>query len=138
MTELNALLEESSVWPVQPSMYISTLSITKNKPDASCYRIGECDRNTPFQIVRVFQKSIAIAFKERPDIIVTTGSLPLAIFAIASRLFGCKVIWIDSISQIDKISMSGRLVKPFADKFFVQWPELAARYPDAIYRGELI
>ena len=70
--------------------------------------------------------------------VITTGSLPLAIFSLTCKLFGAKIIWIDSVSQVSQISVSGRLVKPFADLFFVQWPELAKVYADVHYEGELI
>lgn len=138
MTELDALLEESSSWPIEPSVYISTLSITKTERGKASHRIGECDRSTPLKILKVLINSLFVVAKEQPDVVVTTGSLPLAIFSLIAKAFGAKIIWIDSISQIDKISMSGKLVKPFANKFFVQWPELAERYPKAIYHGELI
>jgi UDP-N-acetylglucosamine:LPS N-acetylglucosamine transferase len=140
MTELAALLENQERWPIRPSMYVTTMdiSISAVPAGATSYVIGECDRHQPVLALRTLLKSFLVYLKERPDVIITTGSLPLALFSLASKLFGAKIIWIDSISQIDRISVSGRLVKPFADLFFVQWPELAGRYEDVRYEGELI
>lgn len=140
MTELAALLELQERWPVAPSMYVSTLeiSLSATPTHVSTHVIGECDRHQPIMAVKTLAKSLFIARRERPDVVVTTGSLPLALFSLTCKLFGAKIIWIDSISQIDRISMSGRLIKPIADLFLVQWPELAQRYQDVRYAGELV
>jgi UDP-N-acetylglucosamine:LPS N-acetylglucosamine transferase len=100
--------------------------------------IGECDRHQPFMALRTLVKSFLIIRRERPDVVITTGSLPLALFSLISKLFGAKIIWVDSISQIGQISLSGRLVRPFSDLFFVQWPELARHNSKVRYDGELI
>jgi len=82
--------------------------------------------------------SLYIATLAALSTVVSTGSLPLALFCLAARLFGAQIIWIDSISQIDGISSSGRLVRRFASLFLVQWPELAQRFPGTRYEGELV
>lgn len=139
MTELAALLANSGLWPVQPGVMIATISgVSISDNDMHLHVIGECNRNTPLKILRVFARSCVVVWQERPDIVVTTGSLPLAIFCLAARLAGARIVWIDSISQIDDISMSGKLIKPFTSRFFVQWPELAVRFKNTTYAGELV
>jgi UDP-N-acetylglucosamine:LPS N-acetylglucosamine transferase len=140
MTELTALLEYQDCWPISPAMYVTTMDISIGALPAgiTSYVIGECDRHQPAKALRTFIKSFLIIRRERPDVIITTGSLPLALFSLTCKLFGAKIIWIDSISQISQISVSGRLIRPFADLFFVQWPELAKHYADVRYDGELI
>jgi UDP-N-acetylglucosamine:LPS N-acetylglucosamine transferase len=140
MTELAALLEHQSLWPESPAMLVSSLALggTTILPDVSGHVIGECDRNQPGKAFATLVRSVALAWRERPDVVITTGSLPLAIFSLACRLFGARIVWIDSISQIEGISLSGKLVRPFADRFFVQWPELASKYAGTVYAGELV
>jgi hypothetical protein len=53
-------------------------------------------------------------------------------------MLGAKVIWLDSITNVRDLSMSGRMVRRIADLFLVQWPELAARYKNAEYIGTVI
>ena len=139
MAELESLLAESSDWPVRPCLRIVTLGDVSQHGDLSVRTrvVGECNRNTPFKALATLLRSFRIALEERPDVVVTTGSMPLALFSMACRLFGARIIWIDSISQIDSLSMSGRLIKPWASQFYVQWPELATRYPGTVYAGEL-
>ena len=54
------------------------------------------------------------------------------------KLFGAKVIWIDSITNVERISLSGRMVRYIADLFLVQWPDLANQYKSVEYVGEVI
>lgn len=140
MTELAALLEHRSLWPECPTLLVSSLALggTTILPGVTGHVIGECDRNQPGKALATLVRSIALAWREKPDVVITTGSLPLAIFSLACRLFGARIVWIDSISQIERISLSGKLVRPFADRFFVQWPDLAKQYPGAEYAGELV
>lgn len=139
MAELDALLLVSHHWPTQPQVFISTLEqMSDQSRSGTCYSIGECNRNTPLAAMMVIMRSLRIVIREQPDVVVTTGSLPLALFSIVAWLFRTKIIWIDSISQVDALSMSGRLVKPFASAFFVQWPALAEQDSSVQYAGELV
>jgi UDP-N-acetylglucosamine:LPS N-acetylglucosamine transferase len=140
MTELAALLECQDRWPIKPIMCVTTMEISVSALPVgiTSYVIGECDRHQPALALRTLVKSFFICRRERPDVVISTGSMPLALFSLTCKVFGAKIIWIDSISQISKISMSGRLIRPFADLFFVQWPELADRRAKVHYAGELV
>ena len=48
------------------------------------------------------------------------------------------MIWIDSIANTRVLSMSGRMIRPFADLILSQWPEVAARYRHVEYAGEVL
>jgi beta-1,4-N-acetylglucosaminyltransferase len=45
---------------------------------------------------------------------------------------------VDSIANVDRISLSGRLIYYFADLFITQWPELTAKYPRAQFAGAIL
>ena len=45
------------------------------------------------------------------------------------------VVYVESVTRIDGLSLSGRLIKPVASEIFVQWPELAASVAGARYEG---
>jgi UDP-N-acetylglucosamine:LPS N-acetylglucosamine transferase len=141
--ELLLLLEvaEGRLWPIAPTAYVTTMEITatafasRGKP---VYVIGESDRKKAFRAIGVFFRACFLALRLRPDLIVTTGSMPLAMFAICSKLCGARVVWIDSIAQIEELSLSGRVMRHVADLCLAQWPEVAAKYPDVEYAGELL
>jgi hypothetical protein len=48
------------------------------------------------------------------------------------------VVWIDSITNVERISLSGRMVRRIADLFLVQWPDLVNRYEKVEFAGALI
>lgn len=140
--ELLLLLKAAEgIWPMAPSAYVTTMEITAQgfaNRGAPVYVIGESDRRKPLQAVGVLFKSLWLAVRLRPAAVVTTGSMPLAVFCIWAKLFGAKVVWIDSVAQIDAMSVSGRVMRHVADLCLVQWPDLVARYPGVEYAGEIL
>lgn len=80
-------------------------------------------------------KSLCIFLKERPNIIISTGAGASYPTCKIANLFGKKVIYIESFAKINDKSKTGELVYKFADKFYVQWPEMLKVYPKAEYHG---
>jgi UDP-N-acetylglucosamine:LPS N-acetylglucosamine transferase len=140
MNQLLHLLEYSNAWSHRPAFFVTTLQQLASKFDdkGPVYIIGEYNRHHPLLAIRSLILCLGIAFKERPDLVITTGSMPLAFFCLTAKLFGSKIIWIDSIANIERFSMSGRFVYRFADLFLTQWPELAKRYKKAKYAGAIL
>ena len=140
MNQLLKLLEYSDEWMHNPYVYITTLDVLAPilRKRGDVYVIGEADRLHPFKAVIVLCKSLHAAFKERPDIVITTGAMPLAFFCFFSKLFGARIVWIDSVANIDKLSLSGRFVKLFSNLFITQWPDLATPDGKIQYVGEIL
>jgi UDP-N-acetylglucosamine:LPS N-acetylglucosamine transferase len=141
-TELNILLDAAlGIWPVQVSAYITTMQIAA-AGFAQCgkpvYVIGECDRRKPLQTLAVMFRTLRLAIRLRPDAIVTTGSMPLALFCLWAKCLGTKVIWIDSVAQCDEMSASGKLMRRVANLCLVQWADVAARVDGVEYAGEVL
>ena len=73
-----------------------------------------------------------------PDVVLSTGAaLAVPFFAVA-RLTGRRTVYVESYTRREALSLSGRMVYPLADVFFVQWPELAARRSRARYAGSVL
>lgn len=140
MNQLLRLLNYSNLWPEAPSFYVTTLQemSTKLEQKGPVYVIGEYNRHHPLRAFRSLIRCFSIAFKERPEVVITTGSMPLAFFCLTAKLCGAKIIWIDSIANIERFSMSGRFIHLFADLFLTQWPELAVRDKKAKYVGAIL
>ncbi len=77
-------------------------------------------------------------WRERPDVVFSTGALPGCLACLAGKLFGARIIWLDSFTNTEKPSLSGRIIKPFADLFLVQWPELTEKHPGTEYTGSVL
>ena len=140
MNQLLRLLNHTDSWPHQPDFYVTTLDVLAHRlaVKGPVYVIGESNRHHPLRAVRTFIRCIGIAFKERPDVVITTGSMPLALFCLISKLLGAQIVWIDSVANIERFSMSGRLTRTFADLFLTQWLELAEDDQKAEYAGAII
>ena len=79
-----------------------------------------------------------VVAKERPRVVITTGAGVAVPFAWIARLRGARIVYVESLTRIDRLSLSARLVAPIADRLYVQWPELDHVDPRAVYCGTLI
>lgn len=77
-----------------------------------------------------------ILFKERPNVIMSTGAeIAIPAFYIA-KLFGIYTIFIESLACIDYPSKTGRIVYYVSDVFLVQWESLLHKYGNrAVFKG---
>lgn len=80
---------------------------------------------------------LGILVRERPDVVVSTGALPGFLGIVLAKALGCRTVWVDSIANVEELSMSGRTVGAFADLWLTQWPELA-RPRGPHYRGAIL
>lgn len=81
--------------------------------------------------------SLTIFIKIRPDIVVTTGAHTAVLMCYIAKLFGKKVIWIETFANRNSKTLAGRLVYPIADTFVVQWEEMKEIYKKAVYWGSI-
>ncbi|MEB3192725.1 MAG: PssD/Cps14F family polysaccharide biosynthesis glycosyltransferase [Snowella sp.] len=88
------------------------------------------NRNLP-NLLRNLGLAWKIVHQERPDLILTTGAGVAVPFIIVGKLMGSQTVFVESITRIKQLSLSARLVLPFLDILYVQWPQLKARYPQA-------
>lgn len=85
-----------------------------------------------------FFHAILILNRSRPDVVISTGASLAVPFILASKLFGIRTIFIESISRSEELSLSGRIVYLLVDEFYVQWPECVKHYPKAQYKGIVV
>ena len=94
-----------------------------------------------FEVLRAENgdKGIKVARKEKPDLIVSTGSEIAIPPYILARFMRIKTIYIESWCRIKTKSGTGRILYYFSNVFLVQWPELVKLYgKKAKYRGAVI
>lgn len=87
-------------------------------------------------------RNLAVAWKmirsHRPDAIISTGAGVSVPFFVVGKLLGIRLVYVESVTRTESISLSGRLVYPLADRFFTQWPESAAKLRRAEYAGGIL
>lgn len=80
-------------------------------------------------------KSIYLYFKIRPQYIITTGTHTAVPICYIGKVFGSKVLFIETFANSETKTLSGKLVYPIADLFIVQWESMLKIYPKATYGG---
>lgn len=83
-------------------------------------------------------KSFFLYLYIRPQYIVTTGTHTAVPICYIAKLFGSKVIFIETIANSTTKTKSGKLVYPIADLFIVQWESMLKLYPKAIFGGWIL
>jgi UDP-N-acetylglucosamine:LPS N-acetylglucosamine transferase len=101
------------------------------------YGHGPTERNIP-NLLRNTVVAWKVVRRLRPEAIVTTGAGLAVPFAWIGRLFGAKVIYVESLTRIHGPSLTYRLVRPVTDRVYVQWPELARELRGARYAGNVL
>eukprot|EP00760_Papus_ankaliazontas_P039633 PhM_4_TR9744/c0_g1_i1/m.68655/K07441/ALG14; beta-1,4-N-acetylglucosaminyltransferase len=87
--------------------------------------------------------SFWVVVRTRPELVLTNGPgtcVPIAIIAYVAR-FVClappTVVYIESFTCVSHLSLSGKILRRFADVFAVQWPELHRTVKGSIYVGRI-
>jgi len=81
---------------------------------------------------------LKIFWKEKPEIVISTGSeIALPMFFLA-KVFRKKRVFIESSCRVKELSGTGKIVYPISDVFIVQWPYLLSRYKRAVYKGNIL
>jgi UDP-N-acetylglucosamine:LPS N-acetylglucosamine transferase len=133
-------LKLANSWKGYEVFWITTTNIVAEKLSQSgkVYAVGESNREHLIRVIKALIRCTKIILTERPDVVISTGASVGCIMCILGRLLGAKIIWLDSITNVERISLSGRMVRHIADLFLVQWPELARLYKGVIYAGAVI
>jgi beta-1,4-N-acetylglucosaminyltransferase len=123
----------------------SRLWVTFDRSDARALLVGEevvyaygPTNRSLRKLARNLLLAIRLIRRERPRVLLTTGAGVCVPFAWAGRMFGCKVVYVESATRIDVPSLSLRLVRPVAHRIYVQWPELQRRVRSARYHGSVL
>lgn len=82
------------------------------------------DRNLP-NLARNAVLARRVLRATRPDLILSTGAGVAVPFFALARHFRVPTIHVETVDRFDRLSLTARLLYPFADRFCVQWPELA-------------
>lgn len=106
--------------------------------DEKMYYLHQVNRKEwqfPLEMIGNAFRSLYIFIMERPDVVITTGVLAMIPMCLLAKLFRKKLIYIESFAKVNSANETGKLMYKFADRFYVQWPQMLKIYPNAIYLG---
>lgn len=94
-------------------------------PDAKVLIVRDSTQWDKLGMIRLALQMLWILIRVRPQVVISTGAAPGCMAIILGRVLGCRTVWLDSIANVDEISMSGRLVRRFSQLWLTQWSHLA-------------
>ena len=133
------LMQLDGLYQKYPGIFITE---TKNAKDAfqAVYTLPQVNRKSLrsiFRFIRSFFTVRNILAKEKPTHIISCGAMCTVPVCLIGKLMKIKVIYVESYTRMKGLSLTGKILYPFADLFVVQWKQLADMYPKAVYGGAL-
>ena len=137
---ISQLLKLSQCWEGHRTFCVTTTKVVEEqiRKYGSVYIVGECNHQHPLRVLATLTRCLKAVVRERPDVVISTGAAAGCITCFLGKLLGAKVIWLDSITNVNRISLSGRLVRPIADLFLVQWRHLVGEHSNIEFVGTVI
>lgn len=110
---------------------------TKFEANAKYFMI-QTDLKDKLMPVKMFVngfKAIYIWIKERPDFVITTGTMVAYPFYILSIITRKKFVFIETFGRANMPTVAGKLMEKHSDLFIVQWETQKKHYKKAVYGG---
>ena len=135
LTEMLLLIEAFEGYDI---FFITYTNPRANEFKYRKYLIDDIGTNIR-KMINAFFQTFKILIKEKPDLIVSTGSEISIPAIILARFMRIKTIYIESWCRVKTKSGAGRILYHFSNYFLVQWPELVKKYgKKARYEGAVI
>lgn len=139
---LRQLLDLESVWAAHDHVFVTT-DFALGRSVAQVHRVhfvteyGFGMWHQHKRIVMLWRsarnccEALALVFRERPQLVITTGAAAIFWSILLARLTGARLVSIESFARMEAPSVYGKLVRRFADHLVVQSPKLKAYWPEA-------
>lgn len=104
----------------------------------SKYLMIQTDLKDKLMIPKMFingLKAIYIWVREKPDFVITTGTMVAYPFYLLSIICRKKFIFIETFGRADMPTVAGKMMEKHSDLFIVQWESQVKHYKKAIYGG---
>jgi hypothetical protein len=109
--------------------YATTLPTAVSEAGADSVTVlTDCNRNRPLASLKCLIETLRLVRTTRPSIVISTGAAPGLFAIIFGRLMGARTIWIDSVANCERLSVSGRAAGWVADLWLTQWRHLETRH----------
>lgn len=104
------------------------------------YYMASTGSNDPKLLIKMFGilfQTLKIWVKEKPDIVITTGTLIAIPMLFLAKLMGKKTIYIETFARVSDCDRAGKLMYRVVDLFIYQWEQLEKFYPNGVYGGSI-
>lgn len=93
------------------------------------------DKLMPIKMLWNSLLALIIWLKERPDFVITTGTMVAYPFYILAIIFKKKFVFIETFGRANMPTVAGKKMEKHSDLFIVQWESQKKHYKKAIYGG---
>lgn len=104
---------------------------------APFFQLPDANRGTKFRLLMLLTRLAWIIIRTRPDVVITTGAAPGYFAVRIGKFFGARTLFLDSIANAERLSLSAKLAKPHAHVTLTQWPHLAPQEGARYWGGTL-
>ncbi len=109
-----------------------------NFPANAKYFMIQTDLKDKFMLPKMIvngARAIGIWIKERPDFVITTGTMVAYPFYLMAVLFRKKFVFIETFGRANMATIAGKMMEKHSDLFIVQWETQVKHYKKAVYGG---
>jgi N-acetylglucosaminyl-diphospho-decaprenol L-rhamnosyltransferase len=94
-------------------------------PGRRFYAVNDATRWNKLSLLVLAARVLWILLWVRPHVVVSTGAAPGYFAVRMGKLLGARTVWLDSLANVEELSLSGRKAGRFSDLWLTQWPHLA-------------
>lgn len=80
-------------------------------------------------------RALTIWMKEKPDFVVTTGTIVAYPFYLLAVITHKKFVFIETFGRADMPTVAGKRMEKHSDLFIVQWESQVKHYKKAVFGG---
>ena len=93
------------------------------------------DKLMPLKMLVNGAHAVGIWIREKPDFVITTGTMVAYPFYLMAVLFRKKFVFIETFGRANMPTVAGKMMEKHSDLFIVQWESMLKLYPKAVYGG---
>jgi UDP-N-acetylglucosamine--N-acetylmuramyl-(pentapeptide) pyrophosphoryl-undecaprenol N-acetylglucosamine transferase len=124
----DTLSDRRIVWVTQQSGRVEDI----RRAGGRAHVLGEYHGSLIRGVAPVLWRSLGLVLRERPRLVITSGSGIVVPFCLLARLMGAKVVFIETSARVRGASRSGRVLSRIANRVIVQWDEMREVYRGAV------
>ena len=127
----------SAAFAAHDVCYVTTIK-GQRAGDNKVIAVRDASRTDKLGLIILLFQLFWLTVTWRPDVVVTTGAAPGVLALRIAKLIGARTIWIDSIANVNELSLSGQLARRYADLWLTQWSHLVPKYEGLSFLGSVI
>lgn len=104
---------------------VEAVAEARGQPRPGFHVVIEANRWQKLRLLRSLLQMVVILLRVRPDVVITTGAAPGYFALRLGGLIGARTIWIDSIANVEELSLAGQKAGQHCDLWLTQWEHLA-------------